>query len=64
MDRVHELAGYITRGGMNTIPLEDARGAQWTKLIFQRGDQSGGSADALHHGAATRFHRQANYLRR
>src|SRR5262249_11434087 len=34
MQRVEELAGLLTRSGMNTIPLADARGAQWTKLIF------------------------------
>ena len=34
MDRVEELAGFLTRGGMNTIAMPDARGAQWTKLIF------------------------------
>src|SRR5258708_3259563 len=32
MSRVEELAGLLTRAGMNTIPLKDARGAQWTKL--------------------------------
>jgi len=34
MSRIEELAGFLTRAGMNTIPLKDARGAQWTKLIF------------------------------
>src|SRR5207248_3808130 len=31
---VERLAGLLNRGGMQVIPLEDARGAQWTKLIF------------------------------
>jgi 2-dehydropantoate 2-reductase len=55
MDRVNELAGYITRGGMNTIPLADARGAQWTKLIFNAATNPVGALTRLHHGAATRF---------
>ena len=55
MDRVHELAGFITRGGMNTIPLDDARGAQWTKLIFNASTNPVGALTRLHHGAATRF---------
>src|SRR5271169_4892553 len=55
MERVNELAGYITRGGMNTIPLEDARGAQWTKLIFNAATNPVGALTLLHHGAAARF---------
>ncbi len=55
MDRVEELAGYMTRGGMNTIPLADARGAQWTKLIFNAATNPVGALTRLHHGAATRF---------
>jgi len=55
MERVNELAGYITRGGMNTIPLSDARGAQWTKLIFNAATNPVGALTRLHHGAATRF---------
>jgi 2-dehydropantoate 2-reductase len=55
MEWVIELAGYITRGGMNTIPLEDARGAQWTKLIFNASTNPVGALTRLHHGAATRF---------
>src|SRR5207237_8456697 len=34
MQKVEELAALMTRSGMNTIALKDARGAQWTKLIF------------------------------
>jgi 2-dehydropantoate 2-reductase len=34
MRKVEELAGLMTHAGMNTIALRDARGAQWTKLIF------------------------------
>ena len=55
MDRVEELAGVITRSGMNTIALKDARGAQWTKLIFNASTNPVGALTLLHHGAATRF---------
>jgi 2-dehydropantoate 2-reductase len=55
MSRVEELAGLMTRSGMNTIPLKDARGAQWTKLIFNASTNPVGALTLLHHGAATRF---------
>ena len=53
--KVEELAGFISRSGMNTIPLPDARGAQWTKLIFNASTNPVGALTLLHHGAATRF---------
>lgn len=55
MSNVEELAGVITRSGMNVIPLKDARGAQWTKLIFNAATNPVGALTLLHHGAATRF---------
>jgi 2-dehydropantoate 2-reductase len=55
MNRVEELAGLITRSGMNTIALKDARGAQWTKLIFNASTNPTGALTLLHHGAATRL---------
>ena len=55
MDRVERLAGLMTRAGMNTIALPDARGAQWTKLIFNASTNPVGALTLLHHGAATRF---------
>ncbi len=55
MSKVEELAGLITRSGMNVIPLADARGAQWTKLIFNAATNPVGALTLLHHGAATRF---------
>ena len=55
MAKVEELAGLITRAGMNTIALQDARGAQWTKLIFNAATNPVGALTLLHHGAATRF---------
>jgi 2-dehydropantoate 2-reductase len=55
MARVEALAGLLTRAGMNTIPMQDARGAQWTKLIFNASTNPVGALTLLHHGAATRF---------
>jgi 2-dehydropantoate 2-reductase len=55
MQKVEELAGLMTRSGMNTIALKDARGAQWTKLIFNAATNPVGALTLLHHGAATRF---------
>jgi len=55
MERVRELAALLTRSGMNTIALKDARGAQWTKLIFNASTNPVGALTLLHHGAATRF---------
>jgi 2-dehydropantoate 2-reductase len=54
-ERVEQLAGFVTRSGMNTIPLRDARGAQWTKLIFNASTNPVGALTLLHHGAASRF---------
>jgi len=55
MQKVEELAGLLTRSGMKTIALPDARGAQWTKLIFNAATNPVGALTLLHHGAATRF---------
>ena len=55
MSKVEELAGLITRSGMNVIALKDARGAQWTKLIFNASTNPVGGLTLLHHGAATRL---------
>jgi 2-dehydropantoate 2-reductase len=55
MNRVTTLAGLLNRAGLNVIPLEDARGAQWTKLIFNASTNPVGALTQLHHGAATRF---------
>jgi len=55
MSKVQELAGLVTRSGMNVIALKDARGAQWMKLIFNASTNPVGGLTLLHHGAATRF---------
>lgn len=55
MRMVEELATTLTRAGMHTISLEDARGAQWAKLIFNASTNPVGALTRLHHGAATFF---------
>jgi 2-dehydropantoate 2-reductase len=55
MKKVEELAGMLSRSGMHTIALADARGAQWTKLIFNAATNPVGGLTRLDHGAATRF---------
>jgi 2-dehydropantoate 2-reductase len=53
--RVEQLAELLNRSGLRVIPLQDARGAQWTKLIFNAAVNPVGALTRLHHGAATRF---------
>lgn len=55
MKRVEELAAILNRAGMETIALSDARGAQWSKLIFNASTNPVGALTGLHHGAATFF---------
>jgi 2-dehydropantoate 2-reductase len=50
MDAVTQLAEAITAGGMNTKALPDARGAQWTKLIFNASTNPLGALTRLTHG--------------
>ena len=50
MDEVTRLAEAITAGGMNTKALQDARGAQWTKLIFNAATNPIGALTGLTHG--------------
>jgi 2-dehydropantoate 2-reductase len=52
---VEKLSALINRAGMHVIPLKDARGAQWAKLIFNAGTNPVGALTLLHHRAATRF---------
>jgi 2-dehydropantoate 2-reductase len=51
MDEVHALADALTRGGMETVALEDARGAQWTKLLFNAATNPLAALTGLTHGA-------------
>ena len=50
MDAVTQLAEAITAGGMNCKALADARGAQWTKLIFNAATNPLGALTRLTHG--------------
>ena len=50
MEEVTRLAEAITAGGMNTKALPDARGAQWTKLIFNAATNPVGALTRLTHG--------------
>jgi 2-dehydropantoate 2-reductase len=52
---VAQLADLLHRAGLRVVPLRDARGAQWTKLIFNSAVNPVGALTLLHHGAATRF---------
>jgi 2-dehydropantoate 2-reductase len=52
MGEVHTLAEVLTRSGMETEALEDARGAQWTKLIFNAASNALCSLTGLPHGRA------------
>jgi 2-dehydropantoate 2-reductase len=48
-------ARYVNRAGLKVVAMQDARGAQWTKLIFNSAVNAVGALTRLHHGAATRF---------
>jgi 2-dehydropantoate 2-reductase len=52
MDEVERLAAALSEGGMETIAMADARGAQWTKLIFNAASNPVGALTGLPHGWA------------
>lgn len=52
---VEKLSALLNRAGLHVIPLKDARGAQWTKLIFNASTNPVGALTLLHHRAATRL---------
>lgn len=52
MEAVESLAEVLTRAGMETVAMEDARGSQWTKLIFNAASNALCSLTALPHGRA------------
>jgi 2-dehydropantoate 2-reductase len=54
-ERVRQFADSLTRSGLLVVPLQDARGAQWTKLIFNSAVNPVGALTRLHHGAAHRL---------
>jgi 2-dehydropantoate 2-reductase len=49
-EKVQELADACTRGGMPTKALEDARGAQWRKLIFNAASNAIAALTGMTHG--------------
>jgi 2-dehydropantoate 2-reductase len=55
MTQVEELADTLTRAGMNTVALPDARGAQWTKAIFNAATNPVGALTGLAHGEVCDF---------
>ena len=52
---VSALADVLNHAGLATVALEDARGAQWSKLIFNASTNPVGALTGLDHGSATRF---------
>jgi len=50
MQEIERLADAMTRGGMPTKALADARGAQWTKLIFNAASNPLGALTGLTQG--------------
>lgn len=52
MDEVRTLADALSRSGMETLAMDDARGAQWTKLIFNAASNAICSLTGLPHGRA------------
>jgi 2-dehydropantoate 2-reductase len=48
--KVQELADACTRGGMPTRALQDARGAQWRKLIFNAASNAIAALTGMTHG--------------
>lgn len=51
-DEVQTLANYMSASGMECLAMEDARGAQWTKLIFNAATNPIGALTGLPHGVA------------
>jgi 2-dehydropantoate 2-reductase len=52
---VEQLASVMNRSGLRVVPMQDARGAQWTKLIFNSAVNPVGALTRLHHRAANSF---------
>jgi 2-dehydropantoate 2-reductase len=55
MDAVTALADACTRAGLPTHALEDARGAQWRKLIFNAASNAIGALTGFTHGRIAEF---------
>jgi 2-dehydropantoate 2-reductase len=52
MEEIRRLAEALTESGMDTLAMEDSRGAQWTKLIFNAATNPIGALTRLPHGVA------------
>ena len=52
MEEVRLLADTLVRGGAEVLAMEDARGALWTKVIFNSASNSMGALTRLPHGIA------------
>ena len=52
MEEVEQLADALRRSGMECLAMADARGAQWTKLIFNSASNAMGALTRLPHGVA------------
>jgi 2-dehydropantoate 2-reductase len=52
MAEIELLAKRLTESGIDTLAMEDARGAQWTKLIFNAATNPIGALTGLPHGVA------------
>jgi 2-dehydropantoate 2-reductase len=55
MEKVEALADVCTRGGMPTHALEDARGAQWRKLIFNAASNAIAALTGFTHGRIAEY---------
>ena len=52
MEEVQLLADTLIRGGADIVAMEDARGALWTKVIFNSASNAMGALTRLPHGVA------------
>lgn len=52
MDEIELLAKRLCESGIDTLAMEDSRGAQWTKLIFNAATNPVGALTGLPHGVA------------
>ncbi len=52
MAEIEVLAARLNESGMETLAMEDSRGAQWTKLIFNAATNPIGALTGLPHGPA------------
>lgn len=52
MEEIELLAKRLSESGIDTLAMEDSRGAQWTKLIFNAATNPVGALTGLPHGVA------------